>query len=260
MLDGRDFVQPDDVKLLAYATLGHRVIVSPGARVRNIESAEIVDECISARAGAGRARARRRLTSMPGPVRRLIGWARRYPNVAAALVVAGVCFIGGFATGFWLLFRLAYLLLLVLPVVYIWTRSMINDLEVDVVRRTQRVSQGQSIEGRIVLRNTSRIPKVWLEIEDSASIPGHASRRVATLGAHAVQAFRYQTPALRRGLYELGPVTITATDPFGFFRLSRTFGSAVPIDARCEGDHDNCGGQSGKKPCQFRRHGGSCLR
>ncbi|MEE8336812.1 MAG: MoxR family ATPase [Dehalococcoidia bacterium] len=46
MLEGRDFVQPDDVKLLAYPTLGHRVIVSPGARVRNIDSAQIVDECI----------------------------------------------------------------------------------------------------------------------------------------------------------------------------------------------------------------------
>ena len=46
MLDGRDFVQPDDIKLLAYATLGHRVIVSPGARVREIDSAQIVDEAI----------------------------------------------------------------------------------------------------------------------------------------------------------------------------------------------------------------------
>ena len=46
MLDGRDFVQPDDVKLLAYATLGHRVIVSPAARVRNIEARQIVEEAI----------------------------------------------------------------------------------------------------------------------------------------------------------------------------------------------------------------------
>jgi MoxR-like ATPase len=47
MLDGRDFVQPDDVKLLAYPTLGHRVLVSPGARVRNIESAQVIEESIS---------------------------------------------------------------------------------------------------------------------------------------------------------------------------------------------------------------------
>ena len=46
MVEGRDFVQPDDIKLLAYATLGHRVIVSPGARVREIDSAQIVDEAI----------------------------------------------------------------------------------------------------------------------------------------------------------------------------------------------------------------------
>jgi len=46
MLEGRDFVQPDDVKLLAYSTLGHRVIVSPSARVRGIDSAQIVDEAI----------------------------------------------------------------------------------------------------------------------------------------------------------------------------------------------------------------------
>lgn len=47
MLDGRDFVQPDDVKMLAYPTLGHRVIVSPGARVRNIDSAQVIEESIS---------------------------------------------------------------------------------------------------------------------------------------------------------------------------------------------------------------------
>jgi len=47
MLDGRDFVQPDDVKLLAEPTLGHRVIVSPGARVRNIDSAQVIEESIS---------------------------------------------------------------------------------------------------------------------------------------------------------------------------------------------------------------------
>ena len=46
MLDGRDFVQPDDVKLLAYPTLGHRVIVSPSARVRDIDSAQIVTEAV----------------------------------------------------------------------------------------------------------------------------------------------------------------------------------------------------------------------
>ena len=42
LLDGRDFVLPDDVKELAYATLGHRIIVAPGARVKNVSAREIV--------------------------------------------------------------------------------------------------------------------------------------------------------------------------------------------------------------------------
>jgi MoxR-like ATPase len=46
LLDGRDFVVPDDVKELAYATLGHRIIVSPAARVKNVTAKEIVEQAI----------------------------------------------------------------------------------------------------------------------------------------------------------------------------------------------------------------------
>ena len=46
MLDGRDYVIPDDVKELAYATLGHRIIVSPSARVKSVTAADIVLGCL----------------------------------------------------------------------------------------------------------------------------------------------------------------------------------------------------------------------
>ena len=46
LLDGRDFVLPDDVKALAYATLGHRIIVSPSARVKNVTPREIVEQAL----------------------------------------------------------------------------------------------------------------------------------------------------------------------------------------------------------------------
>ena len=46
LLDGRDFVMPDDVKELAYPTLGHRLIVSPSARVKDVTPADIVDACL----------------------------------------------------------------------------------------------------------------------------------------------------------------------------------------------------------------------
>ena len=37
---------PDDVKALAYATLGHRIIVSPSARVKNVSPSEIVEQAL----------------------------------------------------------------------------------------------------------------------------------------------------------------------------------------------------------------------
>ena len=46
LLDGRDFVVPDDVKALAYATLGHRIIVSPSARVKNVTAKEVVEQTL----------------------------------------------------------------------------------------------------------------------------------------------------------------------------------------------------------------------
>ncbi len=46
LLDGRDFVLPDDVKELAYATLGHRIIIAPAARVKNATAKEVVDQTL----------------------------------------------------------------------------------------------------------------------------------------------------------------------------------------------------------------------
>ncbi len=46
LLDGRDFVVPDDVKELAYPTLGHRIIISPSSRVKNVTAKEVVEQCL----------------------------------------------------------------------------------------------------------------------------------------------------------------------------------------------------------------------
>jgi uncharacterized protein (DUF58 family) len=162
-------------------------------------------------------------------IARLTNAARLYPNAAIAVGIGIGCAILGFATGFWLLFRLSYIIAVAVPLLFLWTRSMANGLEVEVIRRTHRVTQGQSLEGRVVIRSRSRLPKLWLEVEDQSSVPGHASRRVVTLGGYDVEAWTYQTPARVRGLYELGPLRLTATDPFGFFRMHREFGHADSI-------------------------------
>jgi MoxR-like ATPase len=59
LLKGRDYVTPDDVKSLAYATLGHRIIISPSAQVRDQDASGVVADVLDrvavpgARVGAG---------------------------------------------------------------------------------------------------------------------------------------------------------------------------------------------------------------
>jgi MoxR-like ATPase len=43
-LEGRDYVIPDDIKVLAQPTLAHRVIISPAARIKNVDARAVVDE------------------------------------------------------------------------------------------------------------------------------------------------------------------------------------------------------------------------
>jgi MoxR-like ATPase len=46
-MQGREFVLPDDAKALAEASLGHRVILGPAARLRDLSTTEVVQEILT---------------------------------------------------------------------------------------------------------------------------------------------------------------------------------------------------------------------
>jgi MoxR-like ATPase len=50
---GRDYVLPDDVKALAGPALGHRIIVGPAARIKDIEPEQIVNDIVDQMAVPG---------------------------------------------------------------------------------------------------------------------------------------------------------------------------------------------------------------
>jgi MoxR-like ATPase len=45
-LQGRDFVLPDDVKLLAEPTLAHRLLISPSARIKNVTAHQVIEDAL----------------------------------------------------------------------------------------------------------------------------------------------------------------------------------------------------------------------
>jgi MoxR-like ATPase len=53
LLAGRDYVIPDDIKLLAEPVLGHRVILNPAARVRSVQPGAVIQEVLQSVAVPG---------------------------------------------------------------------------------------------------------------------------------------------------------------------------------------------------------------
>src|SRR5581483_294384 len=65
--------------------------------------------------------------------------------------------------------------------------------------------------------------------EDPSDIPGHRSKRIAVLGPRRSRNWVVDTPLVRRGLYNWGPLRVVGTDPFGLFRRVREVGGQQQI-------------------------------
>ena len=135
----------------------------------------------------------------------------------------------GMSTGFNLFFRLVYVLGLTTLLSFIWNWLSVMSLEVEVDRRSSRVRVGDDVQERITVRNRSALPKGTLEVEDLTDLPGYSSGLAISLAAKAFRSWRTNTPARKRGVYTMGPVRVTNTDPFGLFRREKMFGGTETL-------------------------------
>ncbi len=157
----------------------------------------------------------------------LAGWDtffRRRLSLTVLTVIFFVCVISALSTGFWLPTRLAYVILFGIPVAYFWAKANRGDLEVTTERLVDRLQEGQEFQERITVRNKGWLSKLWLEVDDQSTLPGHSARRVISLGPRESRSWKTTTLCRRRGLFTMGPVRITTGDPFGFFRYTNTYG------------------------------------
>ncbi len=163
---------------------------------------------------------RRRIASLFDPDRRTL-------TLVLALLVVSIFIATG--TGFWLLFRLAYVIGFALPVCWVVAWWNTRGLEATVDRRTDRAQVGQEAQEVIEIRNRDILPKMWLEVEDPSGLPGHRSRRIVIIPPRRSRNWIVDTPLLRRGLYDWGPLQVRSSDPFGIFKRVRTFGGVQQI-------------------------------
>src|SRR4051794_12569182 len=104
----------------------------------------------------------------------------------------------------------------VLVLAYLWSRVRLSG--VSVTRRIPDRSQvGNVIDDQITVRNRSLFGKLWLEVRDHSSLPGHAASRVVNIRGRRSSHWDARTVCVRRGRFQLGPVTLRSGDPFGIF-------------------------------------------
>ncbi len=130
----------------------------------------------------------------------------------------------GFAyqTGHEVFFRLIYLLLGLAALAFLWAAHSIRAFELERKVVTPRAQVGRFAEERFLVRNTGRFPKIWIEIRDTSELPAHrVSRVLNALRARTHWSFNVRTLCRRRGRFQLGPITVSTGDPFGFFVFTR---------------------------------------
>lgn len=138
------------------------------------------------------------------------------------LGLALVAFFAGLVTGRDLLFTLSYLLGLLLILSFIWAWVNLNGVHLSRVTRARRTQVGKPLEERFTVRNTTVVPKLWLEVRDFSTLPYHYSSHVVNnLGAKQSYSWRVTTICQQRGRYQLGPIRLRTSDPFGLFPMER---------------------------------------
>jgi uncharacterized protein (DUF58 family) len=145
------------------------------------------------------------------------------------LVVAAILLVAAFSTEFEFLFYLVYLAILVIGGSYILTRLGLADLEAGYAVSQLTGHVGDRLQVTYTLRNTSRLPKPWLEIHNPTTLPGGLPGRAITLGSRSERSWLVRAPLIRRGHFRIEPLQIRTGDPFGFFEASASVGQGIAV-------------------------------
>ena len=143
------------------------------------------------------------------------------------LVIGGILVIAAFSTGLAFLFYLVYLAVIVVGGSYVLTRLGLSDLEAGYAVNQLSGHVGDRLRVTYTIRNTSRVPKPWLEIHNPTSLPAGLPGRALSLGSRTERSWLVRTPLTRRGHFRIEPLQIRTGDPFGLFESSAAVGTGV---------------------------------
>lgn len=138
--------------------------------------------------------------------------------------------LAGLFTGRAFFFNLAYLFGGLLIVSLLWSWGAVRWIGISRKTRARRAQVGRSLDEAFTVHNRSLLPKLWLEVRDQSTLPGHrASHVVPAMLGRSRYRWQVETPCTVRGEFFLGPVTLISGDPFGLFLSQRKLGATSRV-------------------------------
>lgn len=144
-------------------------------------------------------------------------------------ILALVVLVGALSTGAQFLWFLVYLGLLAVGGAYVVTRFGLADLEAGYVLDRVHAQAGDILRASYTVRNTSRLPKLWLEVHNPTTLPGPLPGQAISLGPRREQSWSVRVPLSRRGHYRVEPLALRTGDPLGLFESHASVGSAANV-------------------------------
>ena len=146
------------------------------------------------------------------------------PGRVFVLLIVAVGGVGSVVNGAPFYIRIMYLGVLLIVLAWLLTMFSLRGIRVERKARSLRAAVGDIFEEHYEVINTSFIPKLWLEVSINTTIPHATGSRVLTLlRGRQKRSYTARTWLTSRGGFLLGPTTITSGDPFGIFRVSKSF-------------------------------------
>jgi len=135
----------------------------------------------------------------------------------AVLLIIILAFLS-ISSGWKVLYVLTYVLFMLFVLSWFWARYSLRKIIFRRAVTSGRVQVGEVFDERLMLDNLSVLPKLWVQIADGSTLPGHRAGYVASMGGRKRAMWRARSTCKQRGRFQLGPVSATSGDPFGLFR------------------------------------------
>ncbi len=145
------------------------------------------------------------------------------------LLLAGGAFISALASGFTFFSILLYVLVGLWVGSYLWALANLWGVHISAQRKSGLATVGEIAEADLRISNRSPLPKALLEVRDMDGLPGQLSGTIINLQPYQDIRHQVQKPLSKRGVYQLGPARAVGSDPFGLFRLERSFPGVAEV-------------------------------